>query len=474
MTTRSPIRVSDNRHYLQHADGRPFFYLADTAWLLFNKLTIEEADELFADRAAKGFTAIQACVFRDLFEPNTPNVAGVRPFATDEDLHAVRLNPAWLEHVVRVVRRAQEHNLVIGLLPTWGDKWNEHSNSAGPVIMEGDSARRYCRDLSDGLAGCENVVWILGGDSPLQTQAYADTVRAMAEGLRAGGSRERLITFHPGGQESSAVFHAEPWLDLNAIQSSHFRLNFPNYVHVERLFAARPPKPCMDAESNYEGISVFATAWRGLQRKGDTVFSAYDVRKAYYRSVLAGAAGHSYGAEPIRQLLRPGDTIHGAREGDVAFWREGLKLPGSSQLALLQRELFSRSYFTRVPAQELLRPYRQMVAWPDPMNVGLPFAGQTNLDPAARISVAKCSEGSWAMAYMPIRQELYLDVRPLAGERFRLSVFDPETGELQDRREFDPPRVDPRPRLTPMHYEDGVLLYIPKRDTDTFFTIDAL
>lgn len=210
-------QVSPDGHFFQLPDGSPFFYLADTAWMLFGKLTESEARQLLADRAAKGFTAVQAVVFRDLFEPNTPNVAGVRPFASEADMRAVRLNPAWLDHVVAVTRAAAEHGLVMGLLPTWGDKWNEHSNSAGPVIMDQASARNYCRALSDALGDCPNVIWILGGDSPVQTQAYADTVRAMAEGLQAGASRDRLITFHPSGLGSSGIFHSEPWLDFNAL-----------------------------------------------------------------------------------------------------------------------------------------------------------------------------------------------------------------------------------------------------------------
>ena len=31
------IRVSANRHFLETVDGKPFFYLADTAWELFAK-----------------------------------------------------------------------------------------------------------------------------------------------------------------------------------------------------------------------------------------------------------------------------------------------------------------------------------------------------------------------------------------------------------------------------------------------------
>ncbi|MBE3068735.1 MAG: DUF4038 domain-containing protein, partial [Planctomycetes bacterium] len=38
------LKVSANRRFLVHADGTPFFYLADTAWELFHKLEREEAD----------------------------------------------------------------------------------------------------------------------------------------------------------------------------------------------------------------------------------------------------------------------------------------------------------------------------------------------------------------------------------------------------------------------------------------------
>ena len=52
------LKASPDGHFLQYSDGTPFFYLADTAWMLFNKLTEDEARALFKDRAAKGFTVV--------------------------------------------------------------------------------------------------------------------------------------------------------------------------------------------------------------------------------------------------------------------------------------------------------------------------------------------------------------------------------------------------------------------------------
>ena len=44
------LRVSDNQRFLQHADGRPFFWLADTTWELFHRCTREDATLLLEDR----------------------------------------------------------------------------------------------------------------------------------------------------------------------------------------------------------------------------------------------------------------------------------------------------------------------------------------------------------------------------------------------------------------------------------------
>jgi Protein of unknown function (DUF4038) len=60
------LKVSPNGRYFVNQDGKPFFYLGDTCWLLFQRLNREEVDEYLKDRAAKGFTVIQAYVIRGL------------------------------------------------------------------------------------------------------------------------------------------------------------------------------------------------------------------------------------------------------------------------------------------------------------------------------------------------------------------------------------------------------------------------
>jgi len=70
------LRVSANRRHLERPDGTPFFYLADTAWELFHRLSVEDAGRYLQDRAAKGFTVIQAVVLAELDGLETPTPLG--------------------------------------------------------------------------------------------------------------------------------------------------------------------------------------------------------------------------------------------------------------------------------------------------------------------------------------------------------------------------------------------------------------
>jgi Protein of unknown function (DUF4038) len=58
-----PIIVSANGHFLQHKDGRPFFWLGDTAWNFFQRLDREETEHYLENRRLKGFNVIQVVTF---------------------------------------------------------------------------------------------------------------------------------------------------------------------------------------------------------------------------------------------------------------------------------------------------------------------------------------------------------------------------------------------------------------------------
>ena len=50
----APLRVSDNHRFLVTTEGKPFFWLADTAWQLIHDLDEAEMRRYFADPAGQG------------------------------------------------------------------------------------------------------------------------------------------------------------------------------------------------------------------------------------------------------------------------------------------------------------------------------------------------------------------------------------------------------------------------------------
>ena len=60
------LKVSDNRRFLVTEKGEPFFWLGDTAWELFHRLTREEATRYLENRAKLGFNVVQAVALAEL------------------------------------------------------------------------------------------------------------------------------------------------------------------------------------------------------------------------------------------------------------------------------------------------------------------------------------------------------------------------------------------------------------------------
>ncbi|MBN2452600.1 MAG: DUF4038 domain-containing protein [Lentisphaeria bacterium] len=412
------LRVSANRRFLIREDGTPFFYLGDTAWELFHRLDREQADLYLRTRAGQGFTVIQAVILAEFDGLGTPNPYGQMPLAGNDPL---RPNGAYFEHVDWIVDRAAELGLVMGLLPTWGDKWNRKWGK-GPEIFTEANADAYGAFLGERYRE-KPVLWILGGDRPVETDAHLRILRAMAGGLRRGDGGTHLMTFHPCGRRSSAEFvHDEEWLDFNMLQSGHADRNVANYAMLAKDYARRPVKPCLDGEPCYEDHPVMG---KGLRLPYHDEVS---VRKAAYWGVFAGALGHTYGCHPVWQMWdRSRKPVNGARTP----WREALHLPGAVQMQHLKRLLLSRPFLERVPDVSLL---------PDGPGDG-----------GEHRQAARDAGGSYAFVYLPTSRPVTVETGVLSGERLVAWWFDPRTGsalpagesEKTAERVFTPPTTGP-------------------------------
>jgi catechol 2,3-dioxygenase-like lactoylglutathione lyase family enzyme len=348
MSTLPRITVSANRRFLQTKSGAPFFWLGDTAWELFHRLTLEEASMFLENRRRKGMNVIQAVALAEFDGLRTPNAYGEFALLDDDP---TRPNEAYFRHVDAILDLAAAKGLYIGLLPTWGDKvtpmWG-----AGPAIFTPENAHFYGRWLGARYLNRSNLLWILGGDRPARQDDadYRPIWRAMAAGIDAGSGTPAFKSYHPwGGHSTSEELHDEGWLDMNMIQSGHGSgRSTPVWELIERDYALAPIKPTLDAEPNYEDhpISPWPT-WN----PATGYFRDHDVRQQSYRSVFAGGCGVTYGHHSVWQFC--GERHAPINHADRA-WQDALDRPGAGQMIHLRRLMESRPYFSRIPAQEIL------------------------------------------------------------------------------------------------------------------------
>ncbi len=389
------LKVSPDNRSLAHADGTPFFYLGDTAWELFHRLSVDESRLYLENRRAKGFNVIQAVVLSELDGLNAPNAEGERPLIDNDPS---KPNQAYFHHVDVVVDIAREKGMFIGMLPTWGDKLTK-AWGLGPVIFNAANARQYGSFLGHRYRDRPNIIWILGGD---RDPSGAEVVwEAMAVGLREGDGGRHLITYHPSGDHSSSEwFQKAEWLDFNLLQSGHGRKDGPNFQMIEKDYGLTPVKPTIDGEPRYENHPV---AWKPEEFGW---FDDYDVRQAAYWAVFAGAAGHTYGCNDIWQMKTADREPMSKARGE---WHKALELPGAGQMQYLRRLIESRPYFSRVPDQELI--LQNPSEGPDHMQ-------STRGD-------------GYAFVYFPQAKPARIATGRIAGDRLHAWWYDPRNGKCQ-------------------------------------------
>ncbi len=414
-----PIEISANRRYLLESDGRPFFYLGDTAWRLLYRLDRAETDHYLSDRAAKGFNAIQMVVFDIRYQPNR---FGAAPYIDDDP---ARPCEEFFEHVDWVVDRCEELGMYAVLLPNWGyivtarSPGGEHFLDRPPA----DATNAYAQGLHLGQRYKDrSVIWMLGGDQA--EHGKGEVFALQAAGIAAGDGGAGLITFHPRGHESSSRwFHESEWCDFNSIQSGHL-LDNPNWRDVERDWALEPPKPTLDAEPMYENMPQFL---RDFYPRAD----AWQVRMQAYWAAFSGACGHTYGCNDVFMFWRPGgpEPTFGAN----LPWEIALQLPGSHQMRFVKELMESvPEYESRVPDNDLI--------------VRIDRAAD-----AGHVCATSSADRGLVLCYTSHGFPFTLDVEALPADRLSARWFDPRAGdhgepfELPGRayHTFAPPKTGP-------------------------------
>lgn len=329
------IKLSKDKRYLLESNGLPFFWLGDTAWEMIHRLTKEEIIIYLDDRKSKGFNVIQTVILAEQEGINTPNAYGHKPLIDNDP---TKINKEYFEIVDYVLDQTEKRGMLVGLLPSWGDKikllWG-----SGPLIFTPENARVYGQILGERYKNRTNIIWIIGGDRIPKTQGESAIYQEMALGVRDTDSNH-LMSYHPLGTEIASDYFDEPWLDVDMFQSGHDS-SCKEYRYVENCLKKETIRPIINGEARYENIGD--AFW---EKESDAWLDDYDVRVSGWWSMLAGAAGYTYGCNDVWQMYETGrKPVIKARTD----WQEAIHLPGSRQIGMV------KNFFTLLPWQKLVQ-----------------------------------------------------------------------------------------------------------------------
>ncbi len=405
-----PIRVSSDKRHLEHADGTPFFWLGDTWWMgLCERLHWpEEFATLAKDRVEKGYTVIQivAGLYPDMpaFDPRGRNEAG---FPWEKDYSRIR--PEYFDRADERIQYLVDQGLVPCVVMAWG----YHLPWTGAEKM-----KQHVRYVM-ARWGALPVVWCMAGEVNLpyylekgfprggepQALAWEDVIKY----ARSINDLGRPITVHPTGIEPLSgrlLYRDQALLDFDMLQTGHGKREVlkPTIRALRASYDARPPMPVLNSEVAYEALLG--------------TIPAEIPRMMFWTNMLAGAAGHTYGANGIWQLNRRdqpyGKSPHGGNYGTIP-WDEAMNLPGSGQIGL------GKKFLEQFPWHRF-EPHQEWASWAKPVQAG---------EDEYLVPYTAGIPGELRVTYSPLPRSVTIHGLE-AGRRYAVSALDPITGARSD------------------------------------------
>lgn len=373
------------------ADGRPFFWLGDTAWNAAWRGTADDFALYCRTRAAQGFTVTQIHATKTKGEDTPLPAHGHAPFMNDTP------NDAYWHTLRERIMTANANGLYV-LLVGVGRPQNDTYTDA----MCGPRFAAYLVQL------LKDVQVIL---APSMDRPHEPVNVSMAKHLRDAGWTG-LLTQHPNTSwPANLAYHQEPASDFTALQSGHHGGNIAKaydaaVTWTRDLRAAPPVRPVINTEAMYDGRGDDSGGgWRGA-----------DARRLAYLSLLAGSAGYTYGAgEKGAKVAHATGGIWGFTTDATRFdyWQKALHWPSARAMTVF------KSIFTALPWPHLApaqagtlaphlaespfgppiaahtlppggsRPAHLLVYCPQPADVTV------NLAPAGTMSYAHLTAATW-------------------------------------------------------------------------------
>ncbi|HXG47069.1 MAG TPA: DUF4038 domain-containing protein [Methylomirabilota bacterium] len=401
-TQHGPVRVAHDGRYLEHEDGTPFFFLADTAWNGPLLSTEAEWAHYIATRRRQAFNAVQWVTTQWRAAPEGDRN---KDLAFTGSTNLIRINPKFFERLDQKAEALAQAGFLNVPVLLWAI-----AAGSNPAINPGHSLSehqaihlaRYMVARWQHLP----VLWILAGDGDYRGQR-AERWKRIGRAV-FNDIAHAPVTMHPGGMQWIwSDFKDEKWYDVVGYQSGHGdddqTLRWMTEGPLTEDWTRLPHRPFINLEPPYENHVAY---------QSKKPISPEVTRRAIYWTLLNNpTAGVTYGGHGVwgwDDGTKP-PTDH-PNTGTPLPLDKALVMPGAEQMRHLQ------DFFTSIDFHRL-RPAPIIV-------VNNPGKDK----PEKFIAAAKTDRKDLGLVYVPEDRtvEIKLDALPPSPN---ITWINPRTGE---------------------------------------------
>jgi hypothetical protein len=317
-----PVELTRDRLHFQHADGSPFFWMADVAWNAARLSSLRDWITYTQTRAGQNFSAVQWAAAPGADPKNHSPFSGQSRITVD---------PEYFQRLDEKVDMMNRAGLLSVIAPLWGNEGAANDLPEDQVAL----LLRYMK----ARWGAYDVAWLLTIDGG----RGARWLRIGREVF--GNGRHGPVIVFPGAVASGFnEFQDENWVDAFGFglgqNMNNDSLEWLVAGPVGRQWQREPARPL---------INVLPPLENGLAAQGQARITANDVRRvAWWSLLLTPPTGVSYGAQDVA-------TWNLAPQSKLPTWQLSLFLPGAKQVSRLAEFIQSVDW-------QALRPVPRAVA----------------------------------------------------------------------------------------------------------------
>jgi hypothetical protein len=331
------VRVALDHRHLEHLDGTPFFWLADTVWNGARASELKDWETYAGIRAGHRFTVAQWAV--------APGDDVAQESAYSGFPERIAINPDFFKRLDAKLEVLRQAGILSAIAP-----FREMQAPVNAAVALPDSQVELLVRYVVARWGADPVAWLI----PFESDSSAKNVsRWKRIGKAVFGARAHApVVLFPG--ETPWVldeFRDEKWVDVFGYQS----VTGVSDDALKWTFAG--PFPSEWKKEPVRPLIGFAPYENGLVAQSRARFSSDDVRRAiYWGLLLAPPAGVSYGGQGVVNWdtsVGPKDPQN--RASELPMWCKALFMPAAKQMTDLAKWMNAIDFWR-------LRPEPKMVA----------------------------------------------------------------------------------------------------------------